>query len=99
MAEPFDTAALASGSALIFRDLKQYDEALAHAEQAVALRETGRAQSLAPSRITLVDIHVRRGDLDSTVSAGRNLLSMSPTLGSVRVMQQLDELRRLLEPH
>ncbi|GGS43213.1 hypothetical protein GCM10010206_00510 [Streptomyces cinerochromogenes] len=96
---PFDTAALASESALILRDLEQYDEALLHAEQAVALREAGRARSLALSRISLVDIHVRRGDLDAAVSVGHDLLSTSPTLGSVRVVQQLDRLRRLLEPH
>ncbi|MER7220817.1 MULTISPECIES: tetratricopeptide repeat protein [Streptomyces] len=96
---PFDAAALAGESALILRDLEQYDEALSHAEQAVALREAGRARSLALSRISLVDIHVRRGDLDAAVSVGHDLLSTSPTLGSVRVVRQLDGLRRLLEPH
>ncbi|MFE6333316.1 tetratricopeptide repeat protein [Streptomyces sp. NPDC057798] len=96
---PFDTAALASESALTLHDLEQYDEALSHAEQAVALRESGRARSLALSRISLVDIHVRRGDLDSAVSIGHDLLRTSPTLGSVRVLQQLDGLRRRLEPH
>jgi ADP-ribose pyrophosphatase YjhB (NUDIX family) len=96
---PFDTAALASESALILRDLERYDEALTHAERAVTLREAGRTRSLALSRISLVDIHVRRGDLDAAVSVGHDLLSTSPTLGSVRVVQQLDGLRRLLEPH
>lgn len=96
---PFDAAALASESALALRDLEQYDEALAHAEQGVALREAGRARSLALGRISLVDIHVRRGDLDAAVCVGHDLLSTSPTLGSIRVVRQLDELRRLLEPH
>ncbi|MFF8731284.1 XRE family transcriptional regulator [Streptomyces sp. NPDC015171] len=96
---PFDAAAMASEAALIMRDLEQYDQALTHAEQAVALREAGRARSLALSRITLVDIHVRRGDLDAAVCVGHDLLSTSPTLGSVRVVRQLDGLRRLLEPY
>ncbi|MFF9313443.1 XRE family transcriptional regulator [Streptomyces sp. NPDC014748] len=96
---PFDAAALASESALVLRDLEQYDEALPHAEQAVALREAGRARSLALSRISLVDIHVRRRDLDAAVNVGHELLRTSPTLGSVRVVRQLDALRRLLEPH
>ncbi|WEB40626.1 XRE family transcriptional regulator [Streptomyces yunnanensis] len=96
---PFDTAALASESALILRDLDQLDDALTYAEQAVALRESGRERSLALSRITLADIHVRRCDVDAAVSVGHDLLSTSPTLGSIRVVQQLDELRRLLEPH
>ncbi|MGW5465969.1 tetratricopeptide repeat protein [Streptomyces sp. NPDC003996] len=96
---PFDAAALASESALILRDLGRYDEALTHAERAVTLREAGRTRSLALSRISLVDIHVRRGDLDAAVSVGHDLLSTSPTLSSVRVVQQLDGLRRLLQPH
>ncbi|MEU1570090.1 helix-turn-helix transcriptional regulator [Streptomyces collinus] len=96
---PFDAAALASESALILRDLERLDDALQHAEQAVALRETGRARSLALSQISLVDIHMRRGELDAAVHAAHGLLSTSPTLGSVRVVQQLDELRRLLELH
>ncbi|MFI6374757.1 XRE family transcriptional regulator [Streptomyces sp. NPDC050546] len=96
---PFDSAALASESVLILRDLGDLDEALVQAEQAVALREAGRARSLALSRISLVDIHVRRGELDAAVHTGHDLLSTSPTLGSIRVMQHLDLLRRLLEPH
>lgn len=97
---PFDAAALASESALVMRDLKRLDEALRHAEEAVGLREeAGRARSLALSRITLVDIHVRRADLDAAVRAGHDLLGTSPTLGSIRVLRELDSLRRLLERH
>ncbi|MET8183813.1 hypothetical protein [Streptomyces sp. NPDC005336] len=88
---PFDAAALASESALILRDLGQYDQALTQAERAVALREAGRTRSLALSRIVLVDIHVRRGDLDAAVSVGHELLSMSPTLGSIRVVHHLED--------
>lgn len=96
---PFDAAALASESALILRDLDRLDEALTHAEEAITLRETGRVRSLALSRITLVDIHLRRGDLDAAVHTGRDLLSTSPTLGSVRLVRQLDGLSRRMEPH
>ncbi|MEV5985966.1 XRE family transcriptional regulator [Streptomyces sp. NPDC052051] len=96
---PFDAAALASESALILRDLGRLEGALREAEQAVTLREVGRARSLALSRITLVDIHVCRGDLDAAVHVGHDLLSTSPTLGSIRVVRHLDGLRRLLDPH
>jgi tetratricopeptide (TPR) repeat protein len=96
---PFDAAALASESALVLRDLEQHDQAMAQAEQAVTLREAGRTRSLALSRIGLVDIHLRRGDLDAAVDIGHELLTISPTLGSVRVVHQLEELRRLLDPH
>ncbi|UGY93195.1 hypothetical protein [Streptomyces gobiensis] len=96
---PFDAAALASESALAMRDLERFEEALTHAERAVTLRQADRARSLALGRITLVDIHLRRGDLDAAVGIGHDLLSTSPTLGSIRVVHQLDELRRVLEPH
>ncbi|MBJ7903444.1 helix-turn-helix transcriptional regulator [Streptomyces sp. DSM 110735] len=96
---PFDTAALAGESALVLRDLEQYDEALTHAEQAVALREAGRARSLALSRIGLATVHLHRGNLDAAVGVGHDLLGTSPTLGSVRVARQLDGLRGLLKPH
>ncbi|MFI6689931.1 XRE family transcriptional regulator [Streptomyces sp. NPDC050485] len=96
---PFDTAALASESALVLRDMQRYDEALIHAELAISLRETGRARSLALSRITLVNIHIHRQDLDAAVSVGHQLLTADPTLGSVRVIHQIDDLRELLAPH
>ncbi|WP_406453450.1 XRE family transcriptional regulator [Streptomyces sp. NBC_00876] len=95
----FDAAALAGESALILRDLERHDQALDHAKDAVRFREDGRARSLALSRITLAGIHVHRLDLDSAVRVGHDLLSTSPTLGSVRVVHELDNLRRLIEPH
>ncbi|MPY52672.1 hypothetical protein FPZ41_30500 [Streptomyces sp. K1PN6] len=33
------------------------------------------------------------------MAVGHDLLGTSPTLGSVRVVQQLDDLRAALEPH
>ncbi|WP_241989736.1 MULTISPECIES: helix-turn-helix domain-containing protein [unclassified Streptomyces] len=96
---PFDNAALASESALIMRDLERHDQAMSHAQNAVRLRENGRARSLALSRITLAGIYVRRTDLDAAISVGNDLLHTSPTLGSVRVVHQLDALRGLLEVH
>ncbi|MFJ8842427.1 XRE family transcriptional regulator [Streptomyces cyaneofuscatus] len=94
---PFDAAALASESALVLRDLERYDQALVQAESAVTLREDSRTRSLALSRITLADIHVHRADLDAAVGVGNDLLSTSPTLGSIRVVRQLDDLRRALD--
>ncbi|MGW4624586.1 XRE family transcriptional regulator [Streptomyces rubiginosohelvolus] len=96
---PFDEAALASESALILRDLQQHEQAVLHAENAVRLREEHRARSLALSRITLAGIHVHRHDLDAAIHVGNDLLRTSPTLGSVRVVRQLDALKGLLEPH
>ncbi|WP_280669084.1 MULTISPECIES: XRE family transcriptional regulator [unclassified Kitasatospora] len=96
---PFDHATLASESALVFADLGQLTPALVHAEQAVSLREDSRARSLALSRITLASLRVRRGELDAAVIVGIELLATSPTLGSIRVVRQLDGLRDQLSRH
>ncbi|MFE2555506.1 XRE family transcriptional regulator [Streptomyces sp. NPDC059352] len=96
---PFDAGRMAGEAALVLRDLGEYAQALASAEEAVTLRDADRTRSLALSRITLVDILIHRGDLDAALSVGHELLSTSPTLGSVRVVHQLDDLRRLLDPH
>ncbi|MFF2146010.1 XRE family transcriptional regulator [Kitasatospora sp. NPDC058190] len=96
---PFDDATLASESALAFSDLGRPKEALRYGEKAVALREEGRARSLTFSRITLARIHADSGDLDAAIGVGTDLLDTSPTLGSVRVVHQMDDLRELLERH
>ncbi|MFE0135832.1 hypothetical protein ACFWY6_30310 [Streptomyces sp. NPDC059037] len=79
--------------------MEQYDQALIHAERAIALRESGRARSLALSRITLVRIHLHRDEMDAAVDTARELLTADPTLGSVRLVRQLEGLRKLLIPH
>lgn len=94
---PFDAAALASESALVLQNLELYDQALLQAESAVTLREDARTRSPALSRITLADIRVHRADLDAAVGVGNDLLSTSPTLGSIRVVRQLEDLRRALD--
>lgn len=96
---PFDAAALASESALVLRDIGRYEGALAHAEQAVTLREDRRARSLALSRICVATLHIRRGELDAAVHTGAGLLATGHATGSVRVVHQLDDLRRSLIRH
>lgn len=97
---PFDNAALASESALALRDMHQYDGALEQAERAVNLREVGRARSLALSRIALAGLHAQCRDLDAAVGVGDDLLAaLTPALGSIRVMHQLDGLSTSLARH
>lgn len=89
---PFDTAALSGEAALVARDLADYDRAVAYAERAITLREAHRVRSLASNRITLVDVHARRADWDAVVHHGADLLTISPALGSVRVMRRMAAL-------
>ncbi|MER5781079.1 helix-turn-helix transcriptional regulator [Streptomyces mobaraensis] len=93
---PFDMASLAVEAALIARDSADYDRALAYAEQAIKLRDGSRVRSLALSRVTLVSIHARRADWDAVVHHGMGLLTISPALGSVRVMRHMADLGRRL---
>lgn len=95
----FDAAALALESAFVLRDLNRHDEARAHAERAIRLREAGRARSLVLSRITLADLHLRRNDLDAALAVGNDVLAADPNLGSIRVLRHLDDLRAQLTPH
>ncbi|MGW2839777.1 helix-turn-helix domain-containing protein [Streptomyces sp. NPDC001493] len=97
---PFDAAALASESALTLRDVGQHVQALEHAERAVALRDTGRARSMALARIALASLHAQRAELDEAVFTGNALLLDLPfALGSVRAIQQMDDLVAALGPH
>ncbi|MFI5616944.1 helix-turn-helix transcriptional regulator [Streptomyces sp. NPDC051567] len=97
---PFDAAALASESVLVLRDLGRYERALECAERSVSLREAGRARSIALARIALAGLHATRREFDAAVSTGNELLdALTPALGSVRVVRQLDGLTRALDPH
>ncbi|MFH8789392.1 helix-turn-helix domain-containing protein [Streptomyces roseoverticillatus] len=96
---PFDAASLASESALVLRDLGKHEDALNAARQAIDLRLDGRARSLGFSRVTLVDVHLHRTDLDAAVHAGVELLTTTSALGSVRFVGQLADLRRAFGLH
>ncbi|MFJ5608350.1 helix-turn-helix domain-containing protein [Streptomyces sp. NPDC093221] len=96
---PFDAAALALESALVLSDLRRHDEARTRAEHAIHLRESNRARSLALSRITLADLHLRCDDLEAAVAVGHEVLAADPNLGSIRVLRQLDGLHAALAVH
>ncbi|WP_411134274.1 hypothetical protein [Streptomyces sp. C10] len=46
-----------------------------------------------------MELHVHRADLDAVVHFGAGLLTTNPSLGSVRVVNQLADLRRMLDSH
>ncbi|WP_033333131.1 MULTISPECIES: hypothetical protein [Streptomyces] len=54
---------------------------------------------LLDNQLTLAHAHVQCGNLDAAVAVGADLLATSPTLGSVRVINQLDGLADLLGRH
>ncbi|MFJ1581743.1 helix-turn-helix domain-containing protein [Streptomyces sp. NPDC088197] len=96
---PFDAAALALESALVLSDLRRHDEARTRAEHAIHLRESNRARSLALSRITLTELHLRCDDVEAAVAVSHDVLTADPNLGSIRVLCQLDGLHTALAVH
>jgi transcriptional regulator with XRE-family HTH domain len=97
--QPFDEASLASEAAQSFRLVGLLGEARRQAERVIELRATGRARSRAFGQVALASILAEQGDLDHACSLGHEVLRTTTALSSVRVVQQLQELRRLLAPH
>jgi len=95
----FDDASLASEAARCMRQLGRIAEARRQAERVVALRAGDRKRSRAFGQLILADVLVREGNLDEACAVGHEVLNATQTLGSVRVVQQLESLRQLLEPH
>ena len=98
-AGPFDEASLASDAARCMRQLGRMAEARRHAERVVALRVGNRTRSRAFGQLILIGVLVRQGELDEACALGHEVVDSTQALGSFRVLQQLQGLRRLLEPH
>ncbi|GAA3098794.1 hypothetical protein GCM10017600_12910 [Streptosporangium carneum] len=96
---PYDRAFYSGEAALCLDGLGDLSSARRYAEEAVELRREGRARSLALGQLALARIHTRSRELDRAVAVGCGLLDGSQTLGSVRVLRQLDELGEMLQAH
>ncbi|MFF7993483.1 hypothetical protein ACFZDG_27295 [Kitasatospora xanthocidica] len=68
-------------------------------DNADAIRALRPGIDITPARAAGRRAHVQCGNLDAAVSVGTDLLATSPTLGSVRVVDQLDDLAGLLRGH
>lgn len=74
-------------------------EAQRQAERILALRPGDRARSRAFGQLMLAKVLVGRGQLDGACAVAREILKATQSLGSYLVIQQLLDLRHLLEPH
>jgi hypothetical protein len=95
---PFDEASHASEAARCMRQLGRLREAEQYASRVVALRP-GRTRSHAFGQIILAGVLTEQGRLDETCALGSDVLGETEALSSAQVMQQLEDLRDLLEPH
>jgi ADP-ribose pyrophosphatase YjhB (NUDIX family)/transcriptional regulator with XRE-family HTH domain len=95
----FDEASLASEAARCLRQLGDLQAARRQAERVVALRSEERARSRAFGQLTLATILVEQGELDTACAVGYQAVDGTRAVGSFLVIQQLYDVRRLLEPH
>jgi hypothetical protein len=95
----FDKAALATEAARCFRDLGQSAAARRQAEQVVELRPRDRARSRAFAQLMLISVLIAQGRPDEACGVAYEVLDATRTLGSYLVVQQLEELDRLLSPY
>jgi tetratricopeptide (TPR) repeat protein len=95
----FDEGALASEAARCLRQLGQLDQAQRQAERILALRSTERARSRAFGQLILVTVLIAQGKPDEACGMAAEVLDATQSLGSFLVIQQLQDLRRLLQPY
>jgi tetratricopeptide (TPR) repeat protein len=95
----FDEGSLASEAARCMRQLGQLDQAQHQAQRVLDLRSSERARSRAFGQLILVTVLIAQGKPDEACSMAAEVLDATRSLGSFLVIQQLQDLRRLLQPY
>jgi tetratricopeptide (TPR) repeat protein len=95
----FDEGSLACEAARCMQALGDLSEAQRQAERIVALRQHDRTRSRAFGKLILVAVLIAQGNLDEACGLAQEVLDTTRALGSYLVVQQLVDLRPLLEPH
>jgi tetratricopeptide (TPR) repeat protein len=95
----FDEASLAAEAARCFKRLGQLGAARRQAEHVVEMRPRHRARSRAFAQLMLVSVLIAEGKPDEACAVATEVLEATRSLGSYLVVQQLEQLERLLEPH
>jgi tetratricopeptide (TPR) repeat protein len=95
----FDEASLASEAARCFRELADHQEAQRQAERIIQLRPSDRTRSRAFGQLLLVTVLIAQGRPDEACALAQEVLDATQQLGSYLVIQQLLDLKQLLEPH
>ncbi len=95
----FDEGSLASEAARCMRQLGDLSELQRQAERIIALRPGVRTRSRAFGQLMLVTVLVAQGKADEACALAEDVLDATSSLGSFLVVQQLLDLKGLLEPH
>jgi tetratricopeptide (TPR) repeat protein len=95
----FDEGSLASEAARCLRQLGDLAEAQRQAERIIQLRPGDRTRSRAFGQLILVTVLIAQGKPDEACAVAQEVLDATQQLGSFLVIQQLLDLKELLEPH
>jgi len=95
----FDEGSLASEAARCMRQLGDLGEAQRQAERIITLRPADRTRSRALGQLILVTVLIGQGNPDEACAVAQDVLHATRSLGSYLVIQQLLDLKQLLEPH
>ncbi|WFE25736.1 DNA-binding protein [Solwaraspora sp. WMMD791] len=95
----FDEGSLANEAARCLLQIGDLGQAKRQAERVVQLRPGDRTRSRAFGQLILVTVLVARGRPEEACAVAQEVLDATQQLGSYLVIQQLLDLRRLLEPH
>lgn len=95
----FDEGSLASEAARCLRQLGDLAEAQRQAERIIRLRPGERTRSRAFGQLILATVLIAQGKPDEGCSVAQEVLDATQQLGSFLVIQQLLDLKELLEPH
>jgi len=95
----FDEASLASEAARCMRQLGDRAEARRQAERIITLRAGARTRSHAFGQLLLVAVLVAENRPDEACAVAKEVLDSTQWLGSFLVIQQLLQLKELLNPY
>lgn len=96
----FTPAHFAGTAMRCWRDLGRPDRALRHAADALAVDEGGaRTRALHTALIATVHATGPRPDVEQAAALGAEALTLAGEVRSRRVVERVDELGRLLQPH
>ncbi|MGH3909038.1 MAG: hypothetical protein ACRDTE_33390 [Pseudonocardiaceae bacterium] len=95
----FDEGSFANEAARCMRQIGDLNEAQRQARRIIELRSGDRTRSRAFGQLILCMVLIDLGKLDEACALARDVLNATQSLGSFLVVQQLRDLRQLLQPH
>ena len=95
----FDEGSLASEAARCMQQLGKPAHAQHHAERIIELRPADRTRSRAFGQLILIMALIEQGEPEQACTIAQEVLNSTHSLGSYLVIQQLHDIRLLLEPY